>query len=48
MFAFKNPCLCATAPWEGFGASGEGVGVVDGEANNSGDSVGKDGDAADV
>ena len=48
MFAFKNASLCAAPPWEGFGASGEGVGVVDGEANNSVDSVGKDGDAADV
>ena len=44
MFAFKNLC----APWEGFGASGEGEGVVDAEVDNSRDLDGKDGDAADV
>ena len=47
MFAFKNPQdLCTAAPWEGFGASGGGVGMVDAEVDNSRDSVGKDGEAS--
>ena len=48
IFAFKNPGLCAGAPWEGFGAFGEGVGIVDTEVDNSWDLDGKDGDVADV
>ena len=44
----KNYSLFGAAPWEGFGASGEGVDMVDAEVENSWDLGWKDWDAVDV